>query len=58
MNRNNGRKIAERLMLLQKYFIENADRTHAVSMEGPLLYVFWTLIGLPGSRDILGRNSA
>ena len=33
MNRNNGRKIAERLMLLQKYFIENADRSHAVSME-------------------------
>ena len=33
MNRNNGRKIAERLMLLQDYFIKNADKTHAVSME-------------------------
>lgn len=33
MNRNNGRKIAERLMLLYKFFIENTDRTHAVSME-------------------------
>ena len=33
MNRNNGRKIAERLMLLQDFFIKNADKTHAVSME-------------------------
>lgn len=33
MNRNNGRKIAERLMLLQDLFIKNADKTHAVSME-------------------------
>ena len=33
MNRNNGRKIAERLMLLEDFFIKNADKTHAVSME-------------------------
>ena len=33
MNRNNGRKIAEHLMLLQDFFIKNADKTHAVSME-------------------------
>ncbi len=33
MNRNNGRKIAERLMLLQDFIINNADKTHAVSME-------------------------
>ena len=33
MNRSNGRKIAERLMLLEDFFIKNADKTHAVSME-------------------------
>ena len=36
MNRNNGRKIAERLMLLQDFFIKNADKTHAV-YNGPLV---------------------
>ena len=40
MNRNNGRKIAERLMLLQDFFIQNADKTHAVSMEDILRYYF------------------
>lgn len=33
MNRNNGRKIAERLMLLQDFFTKSADNTHAVSMK-------------------------
>ncbi len=32
MNRNNGREIAERLILLRDYFIKHADRTHAVKM--------------------------
>jgi hypothetical protein len=38
MNRNNGRKIAERLMLLEDFFIKNADKTHAVSMEAIRCY--------------------
>ena len=38
MNRNNGRKIAERLMLLQDYFIKNADKTHAACFWGRFLF--------------------
>ena len=49
MNRNNGRKIAERLMLLQDYFIQNADKTHAVSME--------TIRRLYQDNSIEGENS-
>ena len=33
MNRNNGRAISERLVILRDYLFTNADRTHAVSME-------------------------
>ena len=33
MNRNNGRAISERLVILRDYLYANADRTHAVSME-------------------------
>ncbi len=49
MNRNNGRKIAERLMLLQDYFIKNADKTHAVSMEAIRRYYL--------DKGIEGENS-
>lgn len=33
MNRNNGREIAARLVVLRDYLFANADKTHAVSME-------------------------
>ena len=33
MNRNNGRQIGERLILLRDYLISNADKTHTVSMK-------------------------
>ena len=33
MNRNNGRAISERLVILRDYLYANADKTHAVSME-------------------------
>lgn len=32
-NRNNGREIAARLVVLRDYLFANADKTHAVSME-------------------------
>lgn len=33
MNRNNGREIAARLVVLRDYLFANADKTHAVKME-------------------------
>ncbi len=33
MNRNNGREIAARLVVLRDYLFANADKTHAVSMK-------------------------
>ena len=33
MNRNNGRAISERLVILRDYLFANADKTHAVKME-------------------------
>lgn len=33
MNRNNGREIGQRLMLLRDFIIHNADKTHAVRLE-------------------------
>ena len=33
MNRNNGREIGARLMILRDYLFANADKTHAVSMK-------------------------
>ena len=33
MNRNNGREIGARLVILRDYLFANADKTHAVSME-------------------------
>lgn len=51
MNRNNGRKIAERLMLLQDFFIKNADKTHAVSMEA--IRRFYLENGIEGENSEL-----
>ncbi len=34
MNRNNGREIAARLIVLRDYLFANADKAHAVSMKG------------------------
>ncbi len=46
MNRNNGRKIAERLIPLRNYLIANADRTHPVRIEDIQTYYF--NIGITG----------
>ena len=36
MNRNNGREIGARLVLLRDYLYANADKTHAVSIQKDL----------------------
>ena len=51
MNRNNGRDISRRLIILRDYLYANADKTHAISLErqGDGSFVFCVALNEDGA---------